>query len=391
MTTTREAEELAAVRTMLTEIAAENGELPEPWASAIATVRRHEFLPQVLWRWDGDRYTPIDAEKQPAQWQAAAYANTSVVTQVNDGKPVEDGEVFPSSSASAPAIVARMLGILNPRRGERVLEVGAGTGWNAALMAHVVDPQNVTTVEVDGEVAGQTAATLDRLAPGVRVVVGDGLLGAPYGAPYDRVMATCSLNQVPPALLEQIRPGGTILTPWSKPWCNYGLLHLTVREDGSAQGRFHPYADFMPARGQRLDLRIFRDVVADDHQPAESRTTLAPDAVAGDGDFAAQFALGLYLPDLWYAWHEDPAVEGVVRRLWVATIDTTSWAAIDETEGGDDTFTVWQHGPRQLWDEVEAAWVSYSAHGRPDPSHFGMTVGADGTHQPWLDSPDHPL
>ncbi|MFK0289824.1 methyltransferase domain-containing protein [Streptomyces sp. NPDC090442] len=390
--TTTEAEELAAVRTLLTAIADENGELPEPWASAIATVRRHEFLPRVLWQWDGDRYVRIDAEEQPTQWRATAYANTSVVTQVNDGKPVEDGEkVFPSSSASAPAIVARMLGILNARRGERVLEVGAGTGWNAALMAHVVGPQNVTTVEVDAEAAGQAAVSLERLAPGARVVVGDGLLGAPAGAPYDRIVVTCSLNHVPEALLEQTRPGGTILTPWSRPWCNYGLLHLTVRDDGSAQGRFHPYADFMPARGQRLDLRIFRDVVADHHQPTESRTSVAPDAVAGDEDFAAQFALALCLPDLWFAWHENPAVEGVVRRLWVATVDTTSWAAIDEMEDGGDMFTVWQHGPRRLWGEVEAAWAWYTAHGRPGPGRFGMTIDADGTHQPWLDSPGTPL
>ncbi|GAA2643027.1 hypothetical protein [Streptomyces lunalinharesii] len=66
------------------------------------------------------------------------------------------------------------------------------------------------------------------------------MLGVCDGAPYDRIVVTCSLNHVPEALLEQTRPGGTILTPWSRPWCNYGLLHLTVHDDGSAQGRFHP-------------------------------------------------------------------------------------------------------------------------------------------------------
>ncbi|MBB5120230.1 hypothetical protein AF335_17365 [Streptomyces eurocidicus] len=380
-------EELPAVRAMLTAIAAENGELPEPWAAAMAAVRRHEFLPQVLWRWDGDHYVPIDAGKQPDRWRAAAYAPTSVVTQVNDGRPVEAGtEVFPSSSASAPAVVARMLGTLDPGPGQRVLEIGTGTGWNAALLAHVIGAGNVTSLEVDAEVAEQAATTLERLAPGVKVVVGDGTFGAPDGAPYDHVMATCSLNRLPATLLRQTRPGGTILTPWSRPWCNYGLLHLTVRDDGSAQGRFHPYADFMPARGQRLDLRIYRDVVRDDHQPDESRTTLPPDAVAGD-DFAAQFALALRLPDLWYAWHEAPAVDGVVRRLWVATVDAGSWAAVDETETGGGTFTVWQHGPRKLWDEVAAAWDRYVAHGRPGPDRFGMTVSADGFHEAWLDSP----
>lgn len=67
-------------------------------------------------------------------------------------------------------------------------------------------------------------------------------------------------------------------------------------------------------------------MVCDDHQPDESTTDLPPWRVAGD-DLAAQFAPGLQLRDVWWTWHDNPDVEGVGSRLWVATTDATSWAA----------------------------------------------------------------
>ncbi|MFI0742819.1 methyltransferase domain-containing protein [Streptomyces sp. NPDC021100] len=382
--------ELAAVRGLLTAIEADNGALPERWASAVASVPRHRFLPRVIWQRDGaGGYAPLDADTESEAWLATAYANTSIVTQVNDGQPADDGvAAFPSSSASAPSIVVLMLSMLDPQPGQQVLEIGTGTGWNAGLLAHVLGAGNVTSVEVDPVLAEQAAAVLAELTPGVTVVCGDGMLGHPNRAPYDHIMATCSLNGVSAALLAQTKAQGTILTPWSRPWCDYGLLHLTVDDHGDAQGRFHPYAVFMRARGQRVGLRLFRDVVHDDHVPAESTTNLSPWAVAGD-DYDAQFALGLLLPDLWNVRHDNPDLDSVERRLWVATADGSSWAAIDDDGKQNEEFTVWQHGPRRLWDEVTAAWAWFEAHGRPSPGRFGMTVTADGTHRAWLDAPEN--
>ncbi|MEH6373927.1 methyltransferase domain-containing protein [Streptomyces sp. KLMMK] len=382
--------ELAAVHGLLTAIAADNGALPEPWASAVASVPRHRFLPRVIWQRDGKGgYAPLNANTEPQPWFAAAYANASIVTQVNDGQAADAGVApFPSSSASAPSIVVLMLSMLDPKPGQQVLEIGTGTGWNAGLLAHVLGAENVTSVEFDPVLAEQAAAVLGELAPGVTVVCGDGMLGHLGRAPYDHIMATCSLDGVSAALLAQTKPQGTILTPWSRPWCDYGLLHLTVDDHGAAQGSFHPYACFMRARGQRVGLRLFRDVVHDDHMPAESTSSLSPWAVAGD-DYDTQFALGLLLPDLWHIRHDNPDVDGVESRLWVATADGSSWAAIDDDGERDTEFTVWQHGPRRLWDEVTAAWAWFDQHGRPSPGRFGMTVTADGTHQAWLDAPEN--
>ncbi|MFB7669595.1 hypothetical protein ACFC1R_37790 [Kitasatospora sp. NPDC056138] len=74
---------------------------------------------------------------------------------------------------------------------------------------------------------------------------------------------------------------------------------------------------------------------------------------------------------------------------WVATIDATPWAAVDwDGTKAAEHFTVWQHGPRRLWEEVESAHRWWNANARPGPDRFGLTVGPSG-HRAWLDTPDN--
>ncbi|MGA5821786.1 hypothetical protein ACPC54_28455 [Kitasatospora sp. NPDC094028] len=134
----------------------------------------------------------------------------------------------------------------------------------------------------------------------------------------------------------------------------------------------------MLMRAQRRDLRIFRDVVRDDHRPDESSTVLSPHRITGTG-WHARFALGLLLPDVWTAWDTD------ADRLWVATTDALSWAAVDRD---DDRFTVHQYGPRRLWDQIEAAYLWWEEYGRPGPERFGLTV-TEHSQWAWLDHPAH--
>ncbi|MER7670815.1 methyltransferase domain-containing protein [Kitasatospora sp. NPDC096128] len=358
------------------------------WRSAAEAAPRHRFLPDRIWlSGDDEALTACDRGREPERWFAAAYSDVPVVTQLNDGKEPEDSsDAVPSSSASAPSIVFRMLELLDLAPGMRVLEVGAGTGFNAALLSHRLGDVNVTTVEIDPVLAEQARANLKATGYAPAVVCGDGSLGWTPEAPYDRVMATCSVQRVPQAWISQTRQGGAVLTPWETPWICGGLLRLTVGDDGSASGRFTADSAFMLMRTQRRDLRLFRDVVMDDHVPAESTTALDPWTVA-DSSFGTQFALGLRLGDLWYAWHHDPDVEGVETRLWVATTGGDSWAAVD-WDGTRDTarYTVWQHGPRRLWEEVEAAHRWWLENGRPGPERFGLTVTPDGQWV-WLDEP----
>jgi protein-L-isoaspartate(D-aspartate) O-methyltransferase len=119
------------------------------------------------------------------------------------------------SCASQPDIVALMLEQLEAEPGHRVLELGAGTGFNAALLGHLVgDTGHVTTVDVDQDLVDRARAAL--AAAGIRsvdVVLGDGALGYPANAPYGCIIATVGAHGVPPAWLDQLAPGGRLLAP----------------------------------------------------------------------------------------------------------------------------------------------------------------------------------
>ncbi|CAM5445402.1 methyltransferase domain-containing protein [Streptomyces californicus] len=322
-------------------------------------------------------------------WLRHAYADTAVVTQVNDGGTAAPGERWASSSASAPSIVFRMLDLLDVRPGHRVLEIGTGTGWNAALLAHRLGPGPVTTVEVDPALAARAAARLEDAGLGVRTVRGDGARGAGAEGPYDRTVATCSVRSVPPAWIEGTRPGGIVLVPWESPWLCYGLLRLTVDGYGGASGSFSPYSAFMLMRGQRTDLRIYRDVVRDHHVPQESATRLAPGGRRRGLGRAVRdrAATARRLADL----AREPRRQG--RRLppLAGHHRRGLRAAVDLDGRTTDRFTVWEHGPRRLWASVEAAHGWWRESGRPGPERFGLTIAPDGRHTPWLDTPDNPV
>ncbi|MEV7090955.1 methyltransferase domain-containing protein [Streptomyces sp. NPDC093085] len=392
------ASERVALRDLLGAVGAGLGTPLRPeWERAAWVVRRSAFVPERIYL--GEELVPCDRGREPENWLRAVYGDHSVVTQINDGEDPGDrepgngdpggGERWASSSASAPGIVFRMLEMAEVTEGCRVLEIGTGTGWNAGLLAAVAGPGNVTSVEVDPALAAEAGARLRREGLRVAVVAGDGAAGYADHAPYDRLIATCSVRSVPHPWLEQVRPGGIVLTPWESPWICYGLLRLTVDDAGGAAGRFSPHSAFMLMRQQRTDLRIFRDVVRDTHRPDGSTTALPPWRVTED-DLAARFAVGLLLRDVWWTWHDNPEVDGVASRLWLATTDATSWAAVDWDGTSDDHFAVWQYGPRRLWDEAEAAYAWWVRHDRPGPERFGLTVTATGQ-IPWLDHADRPV
>ncbi|WP_424216012.1 methyltransferase domain-containing protein (plasmid) [Streptomyces sp. BI20] len=385
--------EQAAARGLLGQVAEDLGApVAPPWEVAYWAAPRSAFLPKRIWV--GDELEEVFRDDQPERWLQLAYDNAPVITQVNDGREVDEGEErWPSCSASAPSIVFRMLDLLDVDPEHTVLEIGTGTGWNAALLSRRVGSERVTTIEVDPALSAAASIRLKQVGAAPRIVCGDGADGFAAGAPYDRVVATCSVRSVPSAWLEQTRSGGVILTPWDSSWFTFGLLRLVVDGHGAASGMFLPHSAFMGRREERSSLRIFRDVVRDDHEPVESKTDVSPWDVAGDGEWHARFALGLLLPDLWCTWHEDPDVDGVETRLWVASTDTGSWAAVDHDGKTDDEFTVWQYGTdgRRVWDEVEAAYAWWHQQGRPGPDRFGMTLTPDGKRTVWLDTPDNPV
>src|SRR5262249_12648785 len=147
-------------------------------------------------------------------WLDQVYADRVLVTQLDDDPTRwqvarETGPVFgvPTSSSSQPAIMAVMLAILDVAVGHRGLEIGTGTGYNAALLAHRLGSGNVHTVDIDPDLVESARKRLAYCGFTPTCVAGDGSAGHPAGALYDRVLATCAVARIPQAWLTQTVPG----------------------------------------------------------------------------------------------------------------------------------------------------------------------------------------
>lgn len=332
-----------------------------PWIRrAAAALPRDRFAPDRLWQWDGPAYTPVDRETDPRQWAALVYGNVyeAAVTQVISG--------LATSSLSCESVVADMLDCLDVRPGHHVLELGTGTGRNAALLAHRTGPGRVVSIETDPGLAEHARQRLKKTGSDVHVVVGDGAEGHPRAAalePFDRVISTYAVDTVPWAWVEQTRPGGRIVTPWG----HLGLVALTVSEDGkSARGHVQGLAQFMPARGSAggpdgdfSRVRAGRDPEHEHH----ARLDLSPLRT----DWHLRFALRVLLPDV----HISSSTDADGTNAWLND-SASSWAAFYAQDDG--TVLVCQGGPRRLAGELEKAWTRWSAAGEPDLYDWGMTV-----------------
>ncbi len=151
---------------------------------------------------------------------------------------------------SAPSMIAIMLEEAGLQPGERVLEVGTGSGYQAALVARIVGARNVVTIERHPELADWGRSNLARIGLGdVTVVVGDGSLGYPERAPYGCVMATAGAPRIPDAWASQLAPRGRIVAPIGGTRHGQVLVIATVAADGSLRLRESTACAFVPMVG----------------------------------------------------------------------------------------------------------------------------------------------
>ncbi|MGW0801923.1 methyltransferase domain-containing protein [Nonomuraea sp. NPDC002799] len=350
---------------------------------ALRSLPRHLFIPARGRAVIGakQRVAWIDRQSDPAHWWDVVYQDSVIVTQVADGRR----EVTPegtgsSSSASAPSTVADLLGWLNAEPGQRVLEVGTGTGYTAALLSHLVGRGGaVTSIEVDPAVAEQAAKNLAAADVHPHLVVGDGADGCPERAPYDRVHVTCGVRTIPYAWVEQCRPGGVIVLPWCPGLGNGHALRLVALPDGTAYGRFPGFAAYMMMRSQRPP-----DAAGDDGSGRDLRTRVDPRTIANapPGALLAMAALtGLQVTS---------HVQDGLVQVWVADQDDPAVWSLVTHRSGQAEFDLYRLGDRPVWDEVTDAYFRWVSWGEPSRDRFGMTVTPEGQ-SIWLDSPDHVL
>lgn len=364
------------LRHRLVDELAVGGKLAEPWREAFLAVPRHAFIPELVWRHEKDiagehDLVPLRREDDPVGWLEWAYRNGSVATQIDDGHPT--GEELTgweiSSSASMPTVVAEMLVALDAEPGMSVLEIGTGTGYNAALLAHRLGADNITSLEVDPAVAEHARTALSATGYGpVTVITGDGAHGHLPRAPYDRVLSTAMVRTVPHPWVTQTRLGGRIVTPWGTPYRS-GLLALTVTEPGRAVGGIVGEALFMWLREQRIP-RFRPSVLGDKSGAVESSTELHPYHVTGN--WHAATAIGIRVPRCQFVW----IGSGDGGTLWLVDQWSRSWASLHVTDGGSP-YTVRQSGTRTLWDDVEAAHRWWVEKGKPAVGDWRFTVTAD--------------
>ncbi|MGP4113915.1 hypothetical protein ACTWP5_23765 [Streptomyces sp. 4N509B] len=331
---------------------------------------RHAFVPEEAWASTSGSASGqwIDRRADPHGWWQAVYSDTAIYTQLDDGATPLTAEnaartFAPTSSASSPLLVLAFLRRLAARPGDRVLDVGTGTGWTAGLLCHLTGEADlVTSVEIDATLSRTARTNLASLGLAPHLVVADGAAGVPGAAPFDRVHVTCGVRDIPHAWVEQTRPGGVIVLPHAR---TMRLLRLTVAGDGTADGSFHEQCSFMLLRSQRPPVGRLAETPARLRDLAtDPAPLLAPDP-----------GLGVLLFD----------ALGAVPFLAEGRGLLFSGASRATVEDGRVT----QTGPRDLWDEAEAVLARWLARGRPGLERLEFRVTPERQYL-WLDEPDSP-
>jgi protein-L-isoaspartate(D-aspartate) O-methyltransferase len=205
---------VAEVEAMYAETAAETGlsRMSPAVRAALGKVERHRFVP-------------------PAEIPLA-YGN----------HPLSIGA---GQTISQPYIVALSTDLIEPRAGQSVLEIGTGSGYQAAVLAEIVG--KVYSIETVVDLGRRAAERLAELGyANVEIRIGDGYGGWPEKAPFDAIVVTAAAPDIPPALVEQLKPGGRMVIPQGERWGAQDLLLVTKRADGGVERKSVLPVRFVP-------------------------------------------------------------------------------------------------------------------------------------------------
>ncbi len=240
----------AARRRMVQEVLIPSGIRHRGVLQAMENTPRHEFVPR--------------------QYQAQAYFDMAL--------PIGAGQTI-----SSPYIVAYMTEALDPQPNDRVLEIGTGSGYQAAVLSPLV--REVYTIEIVEELAERASRTLKRLGyKNIFVKVGDGFLGWPEHAPFDKIIVTCSPENVPQPLVDQLAEGGLMVIPVGERYQQ--TLYLLRKQNGQLVRQALQPTLFVPMTGR---AEAERQAI-----PDPARPTLV------NGDFEQQPQTGNYVPGWYY-------------------------------------------------------------------------------------------
>jgi SAM-dependent methyltransferase len=259
-----------------------------------------------------------------------------------------------------------MLHLLDPQPADRVLDAGTGSGYSAALLAHRLGDDLVTSIDIDAYLVQAAGERLSDFGRTPRLAVADATSSLPDDE-YERIIATVSVRPIPRSWLEALQPGGRIVTTIVGTSM---LISADMGEDGIARGRVQQDpANFMRTRqGPDYPARLDQVYTAARDQGGDQVRPL-------NGP----------MPDLWSDWElrclyelDSPNIENRsatcddgAEILWLLAADG-SWARGEGSSG-----TVHQSGPRRLWDELEHVQSRWEAAGRFPLSSMTVELGPD--------------
>lgn len=347
----------------------------EMWRSAFAKVHRGDFLPAIALFSDRQGLRTINRATDLEHWLEAAY-RPDVAVRIMDGDRIR-------SAASEPLAMAEVLLAARAEPGMKALEIGSGVGFIAAILAHVLGAENVATIELDEYMAATAARNLSKHGP-LQMYRADGLTLEGIDGPFDRIISTCAVDHVPKAWLA-VCPQGRIVAPWITTYDASATAVLDV-SGGVAVGRMLPGVAFMPAAGMPREDDPIPGEPPSTHL-RESATWVRCPQVTASRKAGAALAIGIQLPGVRYATRK--ASDGVMTvTVWD---EAGSWARTSTPAAMDVVeFAVHQAGPRDLWDEVEAAYRRWRSWSRPSADRFGLTADGEKVEY-WLDHPNQPI
>ncbi len=328
---------------------------------AFRHVQRHRLV-ERFFSYDQEREDYDEVWVDPAgpstETLRTIYSDSALVTRLSGG--------LPTSSTSQPLLVAHMLERLNLAPGQRVLEIGAGTGYNAALIQEIVgETGHVTTVDIQEDVVGQTRRLLKAAGYGqVEVIAKDGALGHQVNAPYDRIIATVGCPDISPSWADQLAEGGFMLIPLQHGTEGFNPLTRMWKERERVLGKFVGFSGFMSIQGELAtaqELSFAEQKQATAGAPLAERALPLSVGISSDLDQRERgerlCALGLFLA----------IADG--RGSWAGIVEKARGACLFEKDKVDK---VKVYGDLLLYDELVELCARWECLGSPGLDNWAL-------------------
>lgn len=366
------------IRMLADELAA-SGALRNPeWRTAFERVPRHLFVPRFYEQAQNDTnaWTAVDGT-DPARrgaWLDAVYSDDVLITQVTETTaPAEFGgqvHTRATSSASMPGLMLDMLESLDVADGHRVLEIGTGTGYNAALLSARLGGDRVTSVDIHPDLIDAARERLAGLGHHPTLATVDGSEGFPRRALYDRIVATCSVPSIPTAWITQLAPSGILVGDLRRN-IGGGLVKAHKTGPDTLEGGFLPSpAEFMrlrPAADSPLHAGETLGFALDTRDTRGTTTRVDPNLLENP-DFA--LLLQLHLPNVRLYPPTDDA--------YLLFADEDEWARVDTHPTTPGTYAITYAGDGDLWNTVEHAYETWQRAGHPTRERYRLTASPGG-------------